>query len=428
MPQGAFNHIRMFHRLPRYGFLVAIAQRARPVLQLQPFTVRGALGLLLSMIVFFQFALPLNDLVASMLGGGLSLLVLSALIGTVTGVLRVKGKLQISHRMESLELVSHSRLGALLQLQGVNLLPFTRIRIKRRFEFDDGSVASTEHVLSGAQSNSATTIRDSVIFPHRGLWNLVSIDVALGDTFGFTEIGWSVPVHDPISIDAPTVPIRPLSILASSSRSGDEISLTRERTGDPFDLKAYDPSDGINRILWKTFARSGELVVRRPEPAVVPEGEIAVFVVASTTEDEVAGAFQDYYRQLLAQNIVALVSVDGAPNHGLETDDRKVRDELNAAAWNPRAGSGDDLPRFVGEVHRRNPYLVHVVVFCSSERYQNLAAQLQQLSLTASLAIVPPHFRKIFGARSEGRTSPERILGMGDLPGINLHLCEFGGS
>jgi len=87
-------------------------------------------------------------------------------------------------------------------------------------------------------------------------------------------------------------------VLTSSYRAGDLISDANERRGDPFDLKPYHPSDGIKKILWKVYAKTGELISRHPEQSMTPEGQVFIFSVNNVEDDHVCGAALDYTKKL----------------------------------------------------------------------------------------------------------------------------------
>ncbi|RMD85406.1 MAG: DUF58 domain-containing protein [Candidatus Dadabacteria bacterium] len=68
------------------------------------------------------------------------------------------------------------------------------------------------------------------------------------------------------------------------------------RTGDPFDLKPYHPSDGMRKILWKIYAKTGELISRHPEKSMTPEGKVALYAIADRSGDPLCSIAYQYLK------------------------------------------------------------------------------------------------------------------------------------
>lgn len=60
--------------------------------------------------------------------------------------------------------------------------------------------------------------------------------------------------------------------------------------GDRVDLRHYAPGDPIRYVLWKTYAKSRDLVVRMPERAVSPIQHTVAYFVAGPSDEASAGA------------------------------------------------------------------------------------------------------------------------------------------
>lgn len=341
----------------------------------QPFTLRGLIALAAGFIAIDFFGASESDLVASMLGAAILCLVILSLIGTLAQSIRLKRRLTAITKLDPTLNISRAPIGSVISLANANCLPFFSLKVERRFHAEQ--VDSPVHIVSGSAEDSHTTLADRIIFPHRGFWKLESLHLTTGDQLGLTARSWETPLEETFDIQPPKVSIRPLPLVAASARTGDEINVSRERSGDPFDIKAYDPSDGVTRILWKTYARSGELVVRRPEPAMIPEGEMAIYLVAKKNDDHVAASFLSYLAQLRDRNITVLFGTDGlidlndqlniqAPQQFCTTDE-EIHSAISHSVWSRQAGSGKGFTAFLDSLERTQRFFSQVIVFGPAE-------------------------------------------------------------
>ena len=384
----------------------------------QPFTVRGLIALAFSLFLLIEYAFPESDLMAAMLGE--ALLILCAATALIALLIRfrlgrrLKAEPHFAASMLSASAggagplpmggaISQSAVPAGIVLTGSSVLSYFSLRLGRRF-LRDGCVSPT-HIVSGSEPKGAKRhLLDEVWFPHRGLWSLSGVSVELNDALGLTKFRWTLPQFTEVEVSAKTLGIQPLPIVAASSQSGDQLSQSKERSGDLFDIKAYDPSDGAKRILWKTYAKSRQVVVRRPEPAIVPEGEVAAYLVANPLDDHVAGAMQGYLQQLRTQNIVVLFGTDGFMADSplvqtenlhqlakdMETDSAKtaaarvapprlgsgqpqffcsdpedIQKAINRSVWSRLAGTGQGFESYMDDLANHAKQIHHVLVFAA---------------------------------------------------------------
>ncbi len=337
----------------------------------QPLTIRGWACLALGILALQSIALPESDLLAYVIGGSLiglcGLLLGSSLYFRVQLAKRITAEVFFDTR----EVIAGTPSPAGIVLQQSNIPVFFLLAVHRRF--DEKGVASPVHIVRGHQPDeSRRHLIDKVLFPHRGLWAISALRITLQDALGFTSLSWTIPLSAAIEVNAQIVQIAPLPILAASAQIGDQITHSQERSGDLFDIKSYDPSDGIKRILWKTFAKSGQLMVRRPEPAVIPEGEVAVFLLADRTHDHVAGAFLCYLSQLIQQDIAVLFGTDGviegtgpcrSSRAPIVRNPPEIGSAINTSVWSKDAGSGNGFSSFLGALAEMNRPVFEVLVF-----------------------------------------------------------------
>ena len=103
--------------------------------------------------------------------------------------------------------------------------------------------------------------------------------------------------------------------------------------GEQFDIKPYHPSDGIKRILWKVFAKRGELVARHPEQAVTPEGHVIGVILTTRASDDLAAWVLHYFQDLRELNISYEVGCLGMGEQPLARSPEELADLLISSAF-----------------------------------------------------------------------------------------------
>jgi len=362
----------------------------------QPLTGRGVLAAILGTLAIRVFALPEYDLVADVIGtSALALVTLSVLSAILFRIL-IASRLSAEIHFENSNAVSKTPIPGVIILRGSSIPPFFVLHLNRIFEH--AGVNSPTHIIRGKfPSDTARYLTDELVFPHRGYWELRALHCRLEDSLGFTRLSWRIPVVAGIEVGVADLPIEPLPIIASSARAGDELTQSRERSGDLFDIKAYDPSDGVKRILWKTYAKSGQVVVRRPEPAVIPEGEIALYLVAGAEDDYVVGALQSYLKQLADSQVNVLFRTDGIAQAGIEAPHGILRREedivhaINRCVWGDTAGTAADFPSLLSALESTAQFTSHIVVFGAAKGSwsKSVSAEAARAGIKVHLALVP---------------------------------------
>lgn len=373
-------------------------------------TVRGALLFVLGLAALKYFALGERDLVVALLAGSAVFVLCVAALMNLFLRLQLKRRIKPEAIFDRVDAVSKTSVGAGLLLKASAVPPFFVLEVRRRFK--QKGVISPVHFLKGLERHSGgRRISDEVSFPHRGVWTMDGLSFVLRDIFGLTALGWEIGLDEKIDVSPQTIAVQPVPVVASSSRSGDLVNQSSERAGDLYDIKAYDPSDGIKKILWKTYAKSGELMVRRPEPAVTPEGELAVYLVAGRHDDYVAGAFLDYLRQLEEQEIRVIFGTDGMTEPGLDAEGQELSEEwksiggqirraVNYSVWSSRCGTGADFPAFLDALIQSDRLLYQTIVFCPeyalrSGELKALAEFSSRRSVKVIFAAVPEALKQV---------------------------------
>ena len=336
-------------------------------------SLRGLLVLTLSTYCLFYYAIPNSDLSASIISSFLLCLCLLSLLRAALAARKVKKQLEVELIIDDHNLHSRHEIDSGLVLHHLQVPALHRLAVHRVFERK--GVQSPTHQIRGTPVYGDTVrLIDTCKFPHRGSWQLDGLEVCLQDFLGFTKFSWLLPQKELIEISAPSSEVRPLPIVAASSQPGDLLQHTENRTGDLFDIKAYDPSDGTKRILWKTYAKSRQLVVRRPEPAMVPEGEVAIFSLAAKEDDHVASAAISYIEQLERNNIQVLFGADSLPAKDYLdfatpcVSGAEAKAALRLDVWNTALGTGQGFSRFIEELENLNKSPRQVIFYIDKDR------------------------------------------------------------
>ena len=270
------------------------------------------------------------------------------------------------------------------KISGISISPFFELRLRFIFKQD----INTETHSLGPSCPKQTFISESIIFPHRGNWAMAGISLQLLDRLGFTKIRlpfWILQHEikvDPKPFHCPRWPIA-----ASTIRVDDQISHPVERKGDLYDLKQYHPSDGARKIVWKLFAKSGQLFSRYPEPAFSPEGKVAFLCLAKKTDDKLASETVAYLMELEKLDI-EIIFTTLSPIIALAKSVETAKNLLIAEAWNSEATNSSDVKKLlealVSEVQGKNNHsLLQSLILGVSEdslidpSYRNLVESSQ---------------------------------------------------
>ena len=129
-----------------------------------------------------------------------------------------------------------------------------------------------------------------VRFSRRGEWTQVCREIIVEDPFGFTQVRFRHVLDGQIQV-SPDVGKLNTSVLIQGFQSGGDFSHPEgEAVGDRIDLRNYVPGDPVRYILWKVYARTGQLVVRQPERAFQPANRLSLFLISHPADVAAAGA------------------------------------------------------------------------------------------------------------------------------------------
>lgn len=343
-----------------------------PLKWLNTLTFRGlTIGLLLYYCIT-QLTLPQNDILAAVLSASLGLVLLVVLVLTLAWGWYLRSNLSIvSIKARSYDKSSESSSvqAGVSTILTVSLSPFTlppfyklsaEITLNDNFSLSPSSFKTEAEISPLPQSRVSSTLAVfNFNFPHRGEWSVERVKFKLSDRFGLTQKSWFISESRRDNRNNMSLAVNPanppresanLPIIASRDREGDTLSQSNSRLGEPFDLKRYNPSDGLKKVIWKVFARSGELISRHPESAMTPEGECYIYVIAGPNPlgDQVARAALDYCKALEDAGVDLRLGCAGSINTDAAKSSSEALELMRESAWSSQSTktSGGILSKF----------------------------------------------------------------------------------
>ncbi len=282
-----------------------------------PLTPRGLFVTAVAYVCIFTLGIAESDLLAPIVGAILIICLLTFLTLIIPSYIIIKRALIIEHLGELGKSHSNETCDYSISLSNFNIPPLFNLDIERVFQLSENQDLKTNKISSkvfqcrGSFKNPHNIV-SPLIFPHRGIFEQDHFKARLSDYFGLTKISWKINSKISFPIYAQDRNIEPIPIMLASSISGDLTNATDVRSGDLFDTKQYQPGDSLKRVLWKVYARSEELIVRYPEPAIIPEGELLSYSIALAQHDDVISAALNYLKMVDEQNINFLAGFAGA--------------------------------------------------------------------------------------------------------------------
>lgn len=285
-----------------------------------------------------------------------------------------------------------------IRTSALSIPPFFTLTLKIYLHTTD---LQLHHFVMAGMSRKERILIQKIYFPHRGDWHIEDIEATVSDRLGLTSYSWN-PNSDHIVKSFRIYPPSNYStlppVISSSSRAGDTVSDIRERHGDPYDLKPHHPADGMRKIAWKIFAKTGELIARHPEHTMTPEGQTLLFCVADNKDDDVCSTAIAYMKVLEERELDAFFSCEGNIGSEIARDVDSARELLVQTVWNTSSSTADSvrsevatlINTFKGNFADSN--LRKIVIFCSERRLmQNIGYDICKCigELLASLNIEP---------------------------------------
>jgi hypothetical protein len=220
-------------------------------------------------------------------------------------------------------------------LKNCSILPLTDLSLRFIFQNDD---AAEIFVVINASSPKDKIHQIPFVYEHRGIWNNDQIEWKIQDSFGF----WNYQSKKSVSLSSEATSVYPapsnfesLEPLFSSVRDGDDQLDSVQLGGDLYDIKRYHPSDGLRKIVWKVFARTGELLSRHPEKTMTPDGKIILYVAGGKLADNGYWQCSRYMQQMKQIGLDVLSSGLQFGSNDACPDPESFLDKAVISAFNP---------------------------------------------------------------------------------------------
>lgn len=375
-------------------------------LRTTPLTFRSILLLLFCGYLLLGPVPYSSDIVAASLAYGLlTLWCVIALAGSLQA-LYVKRQLALEMYPPEETLIAGRSARCVLTFSQVRLLPGMLLECRPVCEHA-GITIPTVRLFQGTPVAHRVAI--DILAPHRGNWDIHGIRCTVGDGTGFIRVQWTIALESSLIVTPPPQPDALLPLISSTQRAGDLVTDAVHRLGDPFDIKPYHPSDGVKKIVWKAFAKSGQLLSRHPEPSMTPEGFVALFVLARPEDDEVCGKALAYVHTLRELTLDLLVGCEGQRGRPHGTSVETSQELLIDATWDAQRATStslrDDLQALFDGCTRTGVAvnLEKIVVFCSGTRIasdegatlmQELIRWMEQQQITPVFFITQPRINQ----------------------------------
>jgi hypothetical protein len=251
--------------------------------------------------IYFSLVTETNDIIALVVVTtlGLFLILLAIFVLFFGKLIKRRASFTIQSSSNQNFCYSQTKNTFLISLKPITIPILCNLEITLKFK---NETAPCFKAIIASANKKSKPIKWEHIFSHRGIWEIAEANYALKDYFGIFKYRWTDNFDSGQSFKIKVFPAKAsylgIPTLASTHKEGDSIVQPPKRSGDYLDMKRYHPSDGAKRILWKLYAKSGELFTRHPEEAVSPSGLAVLYCLSKTKDDRLAQIFSQYITDL----------------------------------------------------------------------------------------------------------------------------------
>ncbi|MBI5493846.1 MAG: DUF58 domain-containing protein [Deltaproteobacteria bacterium] len=351
--------------LRRSGWVRGVRAAAGRVRRAFPLTALGMAVLAVTAAAYAGFARPRVDYVIQLVCLLALALVALAVLGVVPAAVRVLVLARRAGAAAGAFQVMEARQGfaSLLRLPA-RVLPRVEVRwrwVEPRGFRVEAAVAGPwleERAFATARADVETVVRE---------WSVE-------DAFGLARVSFRTRQRATVRVLPWRGALHLAPLLQALSRGEDLPHPAGSPTGDRADMRRYSPGDPLRLLLWKIYARTGELMVRTPEQSISPRLRVAAYLVAADGDEPPAGAA----RLALESGVLGdgwLFSADGAAEPASVLDDALALVARSVGFRNRPAGEATGLSTFVAAAAARGqrqllvfvparpgPWLVQVAV------------------------------------------------------------------
>lgn len=370
-------------------------------------TARGLILTLFALYLALGPAQNYNDILASSISYSIIALLVTCISFTILQAFVLRKNLKISmfspispDPLISKEIIAGTASKFLIKTSTINILPFYVLNIKVKFLNQD--IETSIHKLAGRYPKERTLI-EALTFPHRGEWQIKHLELSFGDQLGLSSLNWTYNLGEAF----PAIEVKPrlqasinLPLLSSCNKAGDLLPDTQERQGDPYDLKRYHPADGLRKVVWKIFARSGDLVSRHQEQSITPEGRVLIYVAATKSEDHLCSAAINYLNYAQEIGLEALTSCNGNLANKLATGLSEALSILIESTWQSDWDKFDQvscLGNFINNCRNQSDFgtISNILIFINRDGSQQSVQHYLAMGQAVSTFNIKPVFAVI---------------------------------
>ncbi len=287
----------------------------------------------------------------------------------ITHGLLIRRRVKITVATFAGELVAGESASILVESAPFRILPLLTLKVSLPWKRGD---VPTSHVLFSGRGIQSRRGRVTLTFPHRGVWEAAPLICTYSDFLGLIQVRWSIVSDFSVHVAPPLCFEANLPIISSSQRPGDLATDTLNREGDHYDLKRYHPSDGIKKIVWKVFAKRGELLSRHPEASITPEGYVLIFVCAGKQDDDVVARAVSYVEMVTDLQIDVSATCEGAPEGEIAHTGAQLKELAIETVWDTENDktliNGLQSLLSSSTLRSENSRIEKIMLFCSDRR------------------------------------------------------------
>lgn len=254
-----------------------------------PLTLQGLLTLLLVAFALRRYAYGSQDLVVFALGiCALAILVFALFCTILSGVLIQR---RIAHELKTqqptvnatnLEAGFHNSSG--FNLPALNYFPL--IKLHWEVIFPDSISTRIRHTTD---DSGDARLEEELLPQRRCLSSSVQRVFTVSDVLGFCRYSWRQTQERECYCLPQVNTLKHLPLLRSMTAEDGIPDPTGSPEGDRMEIRPYAPGDSVRDIMWKAYARSGQLNVRLAEKSVFHSQRTLAYLLSSK-QDEAASA------------------------------------------------------------------------------------------------------------------------------------------
>jgi hypothetical protein len=185
---------------------------------------------------------------------------------------------------------------------------------------------------------------ERVRLTRRGEWPEVRRAFEVEDAFGLASIRFFHVERGAMRALPNTGRLRDVQVVQGLAGGDDREHPLGPAAGDLMDIRRYGPGDPLRFVLWKLYAKSGQLLVRTPERAIAPIKRTVAYLVVGQDDEAAAGAARVAVG-LAARSADWAFGADGC--HEVARDHGKAEQAiLSSGKARPEDGAAD-LSRFL---------------------------------------------------------------------------------